>query len=106
MTDGCSCCTPRNVKRTLVVIGDATIGLAKLDRVFEELHKSKKSPDDLDGGEIVNLASFYNYIPADAVGVKTYAEKTAHIGIWFKKVAGVLLVAFGMYYLLPWIWSA
>ena len=63
---------PRDVKRTLVVIGDATIGLAKLDRVFEELYKSKKSPDDVDGMEIVNLASFYNYIPPDAVGA--YAE--------------------------------
>jgi cytochrome c-type biogenesis protein len=46
------------------------------------------------------------FIASGAVGVKTYAEKTAHLGIWFKKVAGVLLVAFGLYYLLPWIWSA
>ncbi|RLG31241.1 hypothetical protein DRO03_01810 [Methanosarcinales archaeon] len=60
------------MKRTLVNIGDATVGLAKLDRVFEELYNSKKSPDDVDGEEIVDLASFYNYIPADAVGA--YAE--------------------------------
>ena len=44
-------------------------------------------------------------IASGAVGVKTYSEKTAHLGIWFKKVAGVLLVAFGIYCLLPWIWS-
>jgi cytochrome c biogenesis protein CcdA len=43
------------------------------------------------------------FIASGAVGVKTYAEKTAHLGIWFKKVAGVLLVAFGLYYLLPWV---
>jgi len=45
-------------------------------------------------------------IASGAVGVKTYSEKTAHLGIWFKKVAGVLLVAFGIYYLLPWIRGA
>ncbi len=72
MTNECSCCAPRDVKRTLVKVGDATIGLAKLDRVFEELYNSGKSPDDVDGGEIVDLASFYNYIPADADGA--YAE--------------------------------
>ena len=72
MTNECSCCSPRDVKRTLVKIGDATIGLAKLDRVFEELYNSKKSPDDVNDGEIVDLASFYNYIPADAAGA--YAE--------------------------------
>ncbi|MHC1574781.1 MAG: hypothetical protein ACXQTY_03110 [Candidatus Methanogasteraceae archaeon] len=72
MVSGCSCCSPRDVKRTLITIGDATIGLAKLDRVFSELYNSKKSPDDVDGEEIVNLASFYNYIPADAVGA--YAD--------------------------------
>ena len=81
MVGECSCCAPRDVKRTLVTIGDATIGLAKLDRVFEELYNTGKSPDDVDGEEIVDLASFYNYIPADSVGVKTYAEKTAHLGI-------------------------
>ena len=43
------------------------------------------------------------FIASGAVGVKTYAEKTAHLGIWFKKAAGVLLIAFGLYYLLPWI---
>jgi hypothetical protein len=67
-----SCCGYSDVKRTLVKIGDATIGIAKLDRVFEELYNSKKSPDDVDGIEIVNLASFYNYIPPDAV--RAYAE--------------------------------
>ena len=72
MASGCSCCSPRDVKRTLVNIGDATVGLAKLDRVFEELYNSGKSPDDVDGEEIVDLAAFYNYIPADAVGA--YAE--------------------------------
>jgi len=56
----------------LVAIGDATIGIAKLDRVFGELYNSKRSPDDVDGEEIVNLVSFYNYIPPDAVDV--YAE--------------------------------
>ena len=72
MTNECSCCSPRDVKRTLVNIGDATIGLAKLDRVFEELYNSGKSPDDVDGEGIVDLVSFYNYIPVDAVGA--YAE--------------------------------
>lgn len=72
MVGGCSCCAPRDVKRTLVNIGGATIGLAKLDRVFEELYNSGKSPDDVDGEEIVDLASFYNHIPSDAVGA--YAE--------------------------------
>ena len=72
MVGGCSCCSPRDVKRTLVNIGDATIGLANLDRVFEELYNSGKSPDDVDGEEIVDLASFYNHIPSDAVGA--YAE--------------------------------
>jgi len=46
------------------------------------------------------------FIASGAVGVKTYAEKTAHLGIWFKKAAGVLLVAFGLYYLLPWVGGA
>ncbi|PXF61004.1 MAG: hypothetical protein C4B59_06565 [Candidatus Methanogaster sp.] len=72
MVGGCSCGSPREVKRTLVNIGDATIGLAKLDRVFEELYNSKKSPNDVDGEEIVDLASFYNYIPPHLVGA--YAE--------------------------------
>jgi len=44
-------------------------------------------------------------IASGAVGIKTYAEKMAHLGIWFKKVAGVLLIAFGVYYLIPWILS-
>lgn len=72
MVVGCSCCSPREVKRTLVNIGDVTVGLAKLDRVFEELYNSKKSSDDVDGEKIVDMASFYNYIPADAVSA--YAE--------------------------------
>ncbi len=72
MVSGCSCCSPRDVKRTLINIGDATIGLAKLDRVFEKLYNSGKSPDDVNGEEIVDLASFYNYIPADTAGA--YAE--------------------------------
>ena len=46
------------------------------------------------------------FIASGTVGVKAYAEKTAHLGIWFKKVAGVLLVAFGAYYLLSWIGCA
>ena len=72
MANEYSCCASPDVKRTLVTIGDATIGLAKLDRVFEQLYNSGKSPTDVDGEEIVDLASFYNYIPADAVGA--YAE--------------------------------
>jgi len=72
MANEYGCCVPGDVKRTLVAIGDATIGLAKLDRVFGELYNSKKSPDDLDGMEIVNLASFYNYIHPDVVDL--YAE--------------------------------
>ncbi len=72
MVGGCSCCSPREVKRAVVNIGDVTVGLAKLDRVFEELYNSKKSSDDVDGEKIVDMASFYNYIPADAVGA--YAE--------------------------------
>ena len=60
------------MKRTLVAIAEVTIGLAKLDRVFEELYNSEKSPDEVDGTEVVNLASFYNYIPPDAVDA--YAE--------------------------------
>ena len=39
---------------------------------FEQLYNSGKSPDDVDGEGIVDLVSFYNYIPADAVGA--YAE--------------------------------
>ena len=72
MVGACSCCSPRDLKRTFVNIGDATIGLANLDRVFEELYNSGKSPDDVDGEEIVDLASFYNHIPAHTVGA--YAE--------------------------------
>ena len=67
MVGGCSCCSPREVKRAVVNIGDVTVGLAKLDRVFEELYNSKKSPGDVDGERIVDLASFYNYVPANAV---------------------------------------
>ncbi|MHC1572607.1 MAG: hypothetical protein ACXQTL_07680 [Methanosarcinales archaeon] len=75
MLRGCSCCSPREVKRTVVNIGDVTVGLAKLDRVFEELYNlynSKKSPGYVDGRKIVDLASFYNFIPVNAVGA--YAE--------------------------------
>ena len=36
------------------------------------MYNSGKSHNDVDGEEIVDLASFYNYIPADAVGA--YAE--------------------------------
>ena len=72
MAGGYSCCASRDVKRTLVKIGDAIIGLAELDQVFEELYNSKKSPDDVDGMEIVNLASSYNFIPPGAV--EAYAE--------------------------------
>ncbi|MEA3323576.1 MAG: hypothetical protein U9Q37_00310 [Euryarchaeota archaeon] len=76
MANECSCCASHDVKRTLVNIGDDTIGLAKLDRVFEQLYNSGKSPDDVDGEEIVDLAAFYNYIPADAVDA--YAEALVH----------------------------
>jgi hypothetical protein len=55
-----------------VKIEDAIIGIAGLDQVFEKLYTSKKSPDDIDGIEMVNLASFYNYIPNDKV--EAYAE--------------------------------
>jgi hypothetical protein len=47
-------------------------GIAKLDLVFEQLHNSGRSPDDIDGEEIVDLALFYNYIPPGAV--RAYAE--------------------------------
>ena len=78
MANECIYCTPLDVKRTLVAIGDATISIAKLDRVFEQLYNSGKSPDEVNGEEIVDLASFYNYIPPDAIGA---------------------------YYLLLWIWG-
>lgn len=73
------------MKRTLVKVGDATIGLVKLDRVFEELYNSKKSPDDVDGEEIVDLASFYNYIPADAVRVYAEAPVRGYAGFYRKQ---------------------
>ena len=57
------------MKRTLVKIEDAIIGIAGLDQIFEKLYASKKSPDDVDGMEMVNLASFYNYIPNGKVEV-------------------------------------
>ncbi|MCD4843194.1 MAG: hypothetical protein K8R25_01780 [Methanosarcinales archaeon] len=72
MTVEYSCCASQDVKRTLVKIEDAIIGIAGLDQVFEKLYTSKKSPDDIDGIEMVNLASFYNYIPNDKV--EAYAE--------------------------------
>ncbi len=72
MANECSCCASPDVKRTLVKVEDATIDIAKLDRVFEQLYNSGRSPDDIDGEEIADLASFYNYIPPDAVGA--YAE--------------------------------
>ena len=34
MSNECSCCAPRDVKRTLVKVGDATIGLTNLTQVF------------------------------------------------------------------------
>ncbi|KAF5429451.1 hypothetical protein C5S42_01685 [Candidatus Methanomarinus sp.] len=67
-----SCCSFRDVKRTLVKIEDTIIGIAGLDQIFEKLYTSKKSPDDVDGMEMVYLASFYNYIPNGKVEV--YAE--------------------------------
>jgi len=60
------------VKRTLVKIEDAIIGIAGLDQIFEKLYISKKSPDDVDEMEMLNLASFYNYIPNGKV--EAYAE--------------------------------
>ena len=72
MTVEYSCCSFRDVKRTLVKIEDAIIGIAGLDQIFEKLYTSKKSPDDVDGMEMVNLASFYNYIPNGKV--EAYAE--------------------------------
>ena len=51
-----SCCSFRDVKRTLVKIEDAIIGIAGLDQIFEKLYTSKKSPDDVDGMEMVNFA--------------------------------------------------
>ena len=72
MANEYGCCGYSDVKRTLVKIGDAIIGIAKLDRVFGELYNSKRNPDDVDGEEIVNLVSFYNYIPPGAVDA--YAE--------------------------------
>ena len=57
------------MKRTLVKIEDAIIGIAGLDQIFEKLYTSKKSPYDVDGMEMVNLASFYNYIPNGKVEV-------------------------------------
>jgi len=48
-----SCCSFRDVKRTLVKIEDAIIGIAGLDQIFEKLYTSKKSPDDVDGMEMV-----------------------------------------------------
>ncbi len=44
------------------------------------------------------------FIASGVVSMKTYAERTRRAGIIFKKVAGVVLVAFGLYYLIPW-WS-
>lgn len=72
VADEYSCCASRDVNRTLVKVEDAVVGIAKLDLVFEQLHNSGRSPDDIDGEEIVDLASFYNYIPPDAAGA--YAE--------------------------------
>jgi hypothetical protein len=54
-----------------VKIEDAIIGIAGLDQIFEKLYTSKKSPDDVDGMEMIYLASFYNYIPNGKVNVNT-----------------------------------
>ncbi len=89
MSDECSCCVPGGVKQTLVAIGDATIGLAKLDRVFEQLYNSGKSPDDVEGAEIVNLASFYNYIPLDAVDAYAKALMGEYREFYRGKVDGI-----------------
>ena len=62
------CCAHGDVSGRLSRSGGTTVGLAKLDRIFEQLYNSGKSPNDVSGEEIVDLASFYNYIPADAVG--------------------------------------
>ena len=72
MANEYSCCASPDVRQTRVKVGGATIGLAKLDRVFEQLYNSGKIPIDIDSEEIVDLVSFYNYIPPDAVGA--YAE--------------------------------
>ncbi len=73
MTYGCcGRCASQDVKRTLVKIEDAIVGIAGLDHVFEKLYTSRKSPDDIDGIEIVNMASFLNSIPNSKVEV--YAE--------------------------------
>ncbi|MEA3281450.1 MAG: hypothetical protein U9Q68_02660 [Euryarchaeota archaeon] len=81
MANEYSCCAAHDVKRKLVKVGDATTGLAKLDRVFEELYNSGRSPNDVNGEDIVDLASFYNYIPPDAV--EAYAEALVREYIMF-----------------------
>jgi len=76
MTFGCcGRCASQDVRRTLVKIEDAIIGIAGLDHIFEQLYTSKKSPDDIDGIEIVNMVSFFNSVPNDKVEV--YGEVLA-----------------------------
>jgi len=68
----CGRCATLDVKRTLVKIENDIVGIAGLDHVFEKLYTSKKSPDDIDGIEIVNFASFFHHIPNSKV--EAYAE--------------------------------
>jgi hypothetical protein len=68
----CGRCATLDVKRTLVKIENYIVGIAGLDHVFEKLYTSKKSPDNIDGIEIVNMASFFHHIPNSKV--EAYAE--------------------------------
>ncbi len=43
------------------------------------------------------------FIASGVVSMKSYAEKTKGAGILFKKVAGLILIGFGVYYLLPYL---
>ncbi|NJD78803.1 MAG: hypothetical protein FIB08_17205 [Candidatus Methanoperedens sp.] len=60
------CCSPSGPRITKVRIGSVEVGLVALGDIFEKLHGSGRKPEDLDGHELVQEVSIYNYIPSAA----------------------------------------
>ncbi len=60
------CCSPSGSRLTKVRIGLVEVGLVALGDIFEKLYESRRKPEEIDGRELVQEVSMYNYIPSAA----------------------------------------
>ncbi|MBU7016687.1 MAG: hypothetical protein HXS44_04215 [Theionarchaea archaeon] len=83
MEPGCQCKKDSSV--TMVLVGNQKVGLVGLNSLFEEWFSSGKTPDSLEGEEVLASVRRKNYVSKNSE--KGYIEtvKSAYSNYWKKK---------------------